>query len=77
MIVTNELLAAGSSVKGGFSRKQVELLGGEWPLRQGWKDVLIGKEVSDENAQAFVSLAGRHLEEKAERKAVAVERSSP
>lgn len=76
MIVTRELFAAGSSEKGGFSRKQVELLGGEWPLRQGWKDALIGKEVSEENANAFVSLAGWHLKENAERKAVAVERSA-
>lgn len=76
MIVTKEFLAAGSSENGGFSRKQLELLGVEWPLRQGWKDLLIGKEVSDENAQAFASLAGRHLEEKTERKAVAAERSA-
>lgn len=75
MIVTKDLLAAGLSAKGGFSRKQCELLGVEWPLRQGWKDALIGKEVSDENAQAFVSLAGRHLDEKAERQAAVVERS--
>jgi predicted GIY-YIG superfamily endonuclease len=75
MIITNDLLAAGLSAKGSLSRKQCELLGVEWPLRQGWKSALIGKEISDENAQAFVSLAGKHLDEKAERQAAAKARS--
>ena len=77
VIVTRALLAAGASDRGGFSRKQVELLGGEWPLRHGWKDALLGRQISNEDAQAFVALAGRHLVKKADKPSPALAPTVP
>lgn len=69
MEITQELLAAGASEGGGFSRRQTELLGVAWPLPSGWKRSVIGRMISDEAAEEFVRLAGRHLADKAAKKA--------
>lgn len=68
MKITEELLAAGASERGGFSRQQTELLGVTWPLAKGWKRSIIGKTISDDAAEEFVRLAGRHFADKSERK---------
>jgi predicted GIY-YIG superfamily endonuclease len=70
--ITQELLAAGASKGGGFSRRQTELLGVGWPLPSGWKRFVIGRTISDEAAEEFVRLAGRHLADKEAKKAIPV-----
>lgn len=65
MEITQELLAAGASDGGGFSKRQTELLGMAWPLPRGWKCSIIGRAISDEAAEEFVRLANRHLVDKA------------
>lgn len=70
--ITQELLTAGASKGGGFSRRQTELLGVAWPLPSGWKRSVIGRTISDEAAEEFVQLAGRHLVDKAAKKAIPV-----
>lgn len=67
--VTEELLAAGISGRGGYSRQQTELLGIKWPLPRGWKKSVIGTAISGEAAAEFVRLAGRHLADKAAKRA--------
>jgi len=67
--ITAELIAAGKSERGGLSRKQMTLLGVEWPPRSGWRQLIIGRPISDDDADEFIRLAGRHHEEKAEKKA--------
>lgn len=69
MEITTELIAAGTSERGGLSRQQMALLGVEWPPGSGWKRSIIGRTIPDEDAEEFVRLAGRHLERKAEKKA--------
>lgn len=59
MLLTKEMLAQGASDRGGYSRKQVEVLGGSWPHTRGWQEALIGREVSDEAFAEFVRLAKR------------------
>ncbi|RQR51516.1 hypothetical protein DIE18_33330 [Burkholderia sp. Bp9125] len=56
MLITEELLVAGASAGGGYTRRQLELLG----VKQvaGWKKAAIGTEISDEAAQEFRDLAG-------------------
>lgn len=56
MLITEELLAAGASAGGGYTRRQMDLLG----VRSvaGWKKAAIGTEISDEAAREFVDLAG-------------------
>ncbi|CAB3754820.1 MULTISPECIES: GIY-YIG nuclease family protein [Burkholderia] len=56
MRITEELLAAGASAGGGYTRRQMELLGVK-PVA-GWKKAAIGAEISEEAAQAFRDLAG-------------------
>lgn len=69
MEITEEFLAAGASERGGFSRQQADLLGVGWPLPHGWKRSVIGKTISNEAAEEFVLLAGRHLTDKAAKRA--------
>lgn len=64
MKVTEEFLALGASERGGFSKRQTELLGLEWPLPRGWKRSVIGHIISDEAAKEFIRIAGSHLKKK-------------
>lgn len=68
MEITEALLDAGRSERGGWSRQQVELLGVEWPLRQGWKRAVIGKTVSDDVAEEFIRMAGERPASKGEKR---------
>ena len=68
MIVTDELLAAGASKRGGLSRQQLALLGVDWPPSSGWKKSIIGRSIPDERAAEFIRLARRDIEPKAEKK---------
>jgi hypothetical protein len=57
MKITATLLEAGKSIRGGWNRKQMDILGVSWPLREGWQRV-IGKEISADNAERFLDLRG-------------------
>ncbi|MEO9871177.1 hypothetical protein [Ekhidna sp.] len=61
MIVTKKFIEEGRSKNGGWSKKQLELLGISWPPEKGWQDRLNGKEISDENAEQFIKEASKHL----------------
>lgn len=51
--VTKEYIDFHKSIKGGWTRKQVEALGASWPLKPGWQEGVIGREISDEAAADF------------------------
>lgn len=72
MEITEKLLAAGASERGGFSKRQAALLDLPWPLPSGWKTGIIGKIISDENAEEFVRQAGYPLVEKQARRAAPI-----
>ncbi|WP_337261417.1 MULTISPECIES: GIY-YIG nuclease family protein [unclassified Serratia (in: enterobacteria)] len=61
MIITMELLMAGATQRGSHKRRQIELLGEEWPPTRGWKKRIIGKEIPDEAAEEFIRLGGGNL----------------
>lgn len=61
MLITKELIYSGISKNGGLSRKQVECLGLTWTPVKGWKQYMIGRHISEENAAEFVSLKDAHL----------------
>lgn len=46
MKVTNQMIEAGKSERGGWSRKQLQALGETWPPVPGWKKRAIGREIS-------------------------------
>lgn len=55
------LLAAGASDRGGYSRRQVELLGLPWPLPRGWKKSVTGNLIPKRAAEEFLRLSNQHL----------------
>lgn len=59
MVVSEELILAGMSGGGGWNRAQLKLLGVSWPPRAGWKERSIGREISEADAQTFLTLKGK------------------
>lgn len=64
VILTKEMIDAGASLNGGWSRKQTDLLGVQWPLKNGWKKAMIGKRISKEHYTAFLELRDKHLKDR-------------
>jgi hypothetical protein len=58
MIITHEFLDRGMSERGGWTRSQLEILGVEWPPESGWPRRVIGTELDELDAEAFLSLRG-------------------
>lgn len=63
--LTHETIEAGMSVMGGWTRSQLALFGVPWPLKQGWKEGLVGKEVPLTTYLQF--LAGKNGSKKSRR----------
>lgn len=61
VVLTQDILEAGRSRNGGWSDKQLKLLGVQYPLRQGWKRRLSGTRIPQSDAQAFLALKNDHL----------------
>lgn len=61
MIITREFLLEGKSDRGGWSRRQVLEIGGSWPLRPGWLDRLVGRDVTELQARAFLAMRNGHV----------------
>lgn len=55
-MVTVELIAAGASPGGGYTREQLAVLGVDWPPPKGWKARVIGQPISEDDAGKFVNL---------------------
>lgn len=66
--ITEEFLVSGMTSGCGINKDQFKILGLEYPAPKGWKQSLIGKRISKETAQKFLSLKGVH--KKADRKKV-------
>ena len=69
MKITISLIEAGKSLRGGWTREQVELLGECWPLRPKWQDKTVGRFIKPEDAERFLDLRGT-TERKARRSPV-------
>ncbi len=59
-VITEHDLNSGKSKRGGWSRKQLALLGVAWPPAKGWKESLLGKTVSERNLRRFLEFNGVH-----------------
>lgn len=60
LIITEELLEKGKSLRGSWNRRQLKLLGINQPYK-GWQRNIIGRTISKENAQKFLLLKNNHL----------------
>lgn len=60
MRLTKEIIEQGMSSRGGWNMQQLSLLGIR-ELKKGWKNRLIGIEVSEENINKFIALTNSHL----------------
>ena len=69
MKITATLIEAGESIRGGWNRKQMDILGIDWPAREGWQRKVIGKEIHGDEAERFLHLRGT-TERKARRSPV-------
>ena len=56
MKITEEFLSKISLRKDGWNRPQLALLGVAWPPAQGWKQTVLGKEISEETARRLEAL---------------------
>jgi hypothetical protein len=55
--ITDDLIESGKSAAGGYSKAQLALLGVTWPPVSGWKQQVIGRQITNDAAAKFV--AGR------------------
>ena len=54
--VTDELIEAGKSERGGWTKAQLAILGVAWPPESGWKRKAIGEKIPQAEAWRFVAL---------------------
>jgi len=57
VVLTEERLREGASSRGGFSAKQLDLLGEPWPPLAGWKARVLGSTISRRKFAKFVALS--------------------
>lgn len=62
-ILTEEILNQGKSINGFWSNKQLYALGLS-EIKKGWKTEVLGKELSSDNINNFLSLKNKHLKHK-------------
>jgi hypothetical protein len=67
--ITLSLIEAGKSLRGGWTREQVELLGESWPIRPNWQTKAVGRTIKPDDAERFLDLRGT-TERKARRSPV-------
>ena len=58
MKVTLSLIEAGKSIRGGWTREQVELLGESWPLKPGWQMRAMLRTIKPQDAERYLALRG-------------------
>ena len=57
MIITDEWLIENSTKSGGYTKSQLALIGVQWPPEQGWKNIVIDTEITEENKIAFEQIS--------------------
>lgn len=55
MKLTRQFIMDNRTLKGSWTRPQIEVLGIEWPPRQGWIDTVIGKELTAQQVRIFTA----------------------
>ena len=57
MVITAEWIMANTTAAGGWTRKQLEAVGVDWPPVKGWKQRILGTEISADQQSVFESFA--------------------
>jgi hypothetical protein len=76
MVVTKELILAGKTGSGGWKAKQLKIIGVSWPPEKGWMDRAVGRLISNEDADRFVSYKGTKRKPKQGQLGIFTERTS-
>ena len=53
MIITKDFIMKYRTTRGSWTRSQIEDLGITWPAKRGWKDRVVGTEITEEKAESF------------------------
>ena len=59
MKVTREFILSGKSGAGGWTKRQLQILGVGWPPPKRWMKRVEGKTISDSAAKEFIALTGQ------------------
>jgi len=61
--VTDAMIKAGCSQKGGWSRAQLRIIGISWPLKRGWKKAILNHDcrLTQDEYDQFLALKDKHL----------------
>lgn len=62
MIITEEWIVKNKTPDGGYNKKQFEILGIQYPPKKGWKDEIIGSELSEKKVKDFENASKGLLE---------------
>jgi len=62
MIITEEWIINNKTPNGGYNRKQFEILGIQYPPKKGWKDEIIGIDLSEKKVKEFENVSKGLLE---------------
>lgn len=62
MIVTPKFITLGQSFRGGWDKRQLELIGVPWPPPPGWRKAAVGREISEDAATEFLARKKRRPE---------------
>ncbi|MDR2195729.1 MAG: hypothetical protein LBE50_03890 [Gallionellaceae bacterium] len=64
VVVSDEFIASGQSANGGWSKRQLEILGVDWPPLTGWRKRVAGRSLDATHAHEFLSLKNQHLKKR-------------
>ena len=62
MIITEEWIVKNKTPAGGYNKKQFEILGIQYPPKKGWKDEIIGSELSEKKVKDFENISNGLIE---------------
>ena len=55
VLLTKQMIESGISSRGGYNKKQLAILGIDWPPYKGWKSALVGTMISLKQYQDFLN----------------------
>ena len=58
------LILAGQTERGGWNKSQLELIGVSWPPTKGWIHLVLGRQISCNDASEFVRLKTKQANQK-------------
>lgn len=61
MVITKEIIDQGKSKNGGWTKKQLSILGVSWPPEKGWQNKIIGKEIDKDTLDQFLGKLDKQL----------------